>query len=276
MSGRIAFLYAVSQIHAGKGSDVGVVDLPIQRERHTDFPVISGIKGAIRNEVDFGDKETKIFGNDFGKNDDSNQAGSVAFSEAKILFFPVRSIERGFVWLTSRLLLSRLRVAFEMIENDDIADKLVFLEKIDNEKAYSTFNANKVGLEEYEIEVEQSDDLKKFVSCLEKIFPDKLLFDKFLGNLILLNDDQFKFFIRNSTEILPRIAIDPETGVTKTGSLWYEEFLPQDTVMYFVVKELRNKEKGLLEIVERKLDKQFIDVGGNTSIGKGFSYITLK
>ncbi len=47
----IMSLYAVSPVHAGSGSSMGVVDLPIQRERHTNWPHIqaSGVKGAMRH-----------------------------------------------------------------------------------------------------------------------------------------------------------------------------------------------------------------------------------
>jgi len=44
------FIIVETPLHAGTGNDLGVVDLPIQRERHTDFPKIegSGLKGSIR------------------------------------------------------------------------------------------------------------------------------------------------------------------------------------------------------------------------------------
>ena len=35
-------LYGVTSVHAGSGSDLGVVDLPIQREQHTGYPKIEG------------------------------------------------------------------------------------------------------------------------------------------------------------------------------------------------------------------------------------------
>jgi CRISPR-associated protein Cmr4 len=271
--GKVGFLYAVSQIHAGKGSDVGVVDLPIQRERHTDFPVISGVKGAIRNEFGFGADEGKeIFGSEYS--DKEGSAGSVAFSEAKILLFPVRSVERGFVWLTSRLALIRLRTAFNMVGNNGLANKLNFVNKLDANKNYSTFDSGKVGLEEYEIEVTYSDELKDLVNDIKDMAPDDFLSNKLVNNVIMLKDEDFKFFLNNSTEILPRISIDKEKGVTSKGGLWYEEYLPQDTIMYFVVRELRGKD--ILSKVAKELDKKFFNIGGNASIGKGFSYITLK
>ncbi|MCF8382799.1 MAG: type III-B CRISPR module RAMP protein Cmr4 [Chlorobium sp.] len=44
------FLVCETPLHAGSGDSLGVVDLPIQRERHTSFPKIEGssLKGAIR------------------------------------------------------------------------------------------------------------------------------------------------------------------------------------------------------------------------------------
>lgn len=44
------FIIVETPLHAGSGNDLGIVDLPIQRERHTDFPKIegSGLKGSIR------------------------------------------------------------------------------------------------------------------------------------------------------------------------------------------------------------------------------------
>jgi len=46
----ILFLKAITPMHVGSGSDLGIVDLPIQRERHTGFPKIEGssLKGALR------------------------------------------------------------------------------------------------------------------------------------------------------------------------------------------------------------------------------------
>ena len=44
------FLVCESALHVGSGHDLGFVDLPIQREKHTGFPKIesSGLKGCIR------------------------------------------------------------------------------------------------------------------------------------------------------------------------------------------------------------------------------------
>ena len=47
----LCMLYCVTSLHAGAGQSVGAVDLPIQRERHTAWPMVqaSGVKGAFRD-----------------------------------------------------------------------------------------------------------------------------------------------------------------------------------------------------------------------------------
>ena len=67
------FLYAVSPVHMGAGQAVGVIDNPIQRERHTGHPCFagSGIKGAVRHGF------TAIGGSDVIGG--GNCAGSKAF-----------------------------------------------------------------------------------------------------------------------------------------------------------------------------------------------------
>jgi CRISPR-associated protein Cmr4 len=57
------FLICETPLHVGSGSDLGIVDLPIQRERHTNFPKIeaSSLKGALREAFEsYADAETDI------------------------------------------------------------------------------------------------------------------------------------------------------------------------------------------------------------------------
>ena len=70
MGKAVAFLTlrAHTGIHAGAGQDVGIVDLPIQRERATNFPLVRApsLKGALRQaaqESDLsGDQIAALFG----------------------------------------------------------------------------------------------------------------------------------------------------------------------------------------------------------------------
>jgi CRISPR-associated protein Cmr4 len=55
------FLVCETPLHAGSGDSLGIVDLPIQRERHTQFPKIeaSSLKGALREAFEQHPKRPK-------------------------------------------------------------------------------------------------------------------------------------------------------------------------------------------------------------------------
>ena len=129
-------------LHAGGGTSLGAVDLPIQRERHTQYPMVqaSGIKGALRDlaysarkidaearrkfkderkpaldRVDRHEKPGEMaeaffsLESAFGPETDraDAHAGALSFSDARILLFPVRSLRGVFAWVTSPFALER-------------------------------------------------------------------------------------------------------------------------------------------------------------------------
>ena len=53
LESKILFIFAETPLHAGTGSGLGAVDLPIQRERSTGYPIVqaSGLKGALRSDT---------------------------------------------------------------------------------------------------------------------------------------------------------------------------------------------------------------------------------
>src|SRR4051812_33995854 len=103
-------LHAITSVHAGSGSEIGLVDLPIQREKHTGFPKIesSSLKGAIRYTLEHrlqSEEERKHFELVFGssanqRGDNESQSSAIAFSDARVLLFPVKSMRGIFAWVT--------------------------------------------------------------------------------------------------------------------------------------------------------------------------------
>ena len=132
------FLVCETPTHVGSGAELGIVDLPIQREKHTSFPKFeaSSIKGAIRDRFErqfpyeagagFGSDALKVqrfFGLDehavrpeeknalknlfkptkaADKEDDTTRveyAAALGFSDARLLLFPVKSMRGVFAWI---------------------------------------------------------------------------------------------------------------------------------------------------------------------------------
>ncbi|WP_297458238.1 type III-B CRISPR module RAMP protein Cmr4, partial [Thermococcus sp.] len=113
-------IYTISPVHAGSGSETSVIDLPIQREKHTGFPVIWGqsLKGVLRHAFEDGGMDLEVIYSIFGPDVDELRknayAGAISVGDAKILLFPVRSAKGVFAYVTSPLVLERFKRDMEL------------------------------------------------------------------------------------------------------------------------------------------------------------------
>ena len=119
------FLICETPLHAGTGNDLGVVDLPIQRERHTTFPKIesSSLKGSLREAFESNPAVDRkqihlAFGYDDDERDESVKEhfkefkqfqGALGFTNARLLLFPVKSMKGVFAWITCPKVLEQLK-----------------------------------------------------------------------------------------------------------------------------------------------------------------------
>ncbi|WP_239089240.1 type III-B CRISPR module RAMP protein Cmr4 [Micromonospora gifhornensis] len=112
----LLYLYAESPVHAGASDSLGVLDLPVQREAFTGYPVIWGqsLKGALRQaalEADLDDLVVPVFGAPVRGPDDAEielSAGLLTVGDAQLVAMPVPTLQRTFAWVTSELALNRL------------------------------------------------------------------------------------------------------------------------------------------------------------------------
>ncbi|MDV3104836.1 type III-B CRISPR module RAMP protein Cmr4 [Thermococcus waiotapuensis] len=275
-------IYTISPVHAGSGSESSVIDLPIQREKHTGFPVIWGqsLKGVLRHA--FEEKGVKkgavhsIFGPPTERADD--HAGAISVGDAKILLFPVRSARGVFAYVTSPLVLERFKRDMELAGKkvDFVVPNPGDGAIVDNSSRL-TVDGNVI-LEEVVLEAKK-EDLSSLEKALSDVLPGGVSVKE---RLAIVPDDVFSAFVRMNTEIVARIAIDPAKGTVRKGGLWYEEFLPSDTVLYSVIAVGKPKGGDLnsVEGVEGELTEFFkknpyLQVGGDETVGKGFVRVKL-
>ena len=284
---KICVMHAISPVHAGAGSATGAVDLPIQRERHSRWPHIqaSGVKGAFRehcqsvwmlrgveqnslvikdNKKQAEDLANRIFGQSDNR---KSQAGAVAFSDARLLAFPVRSNLAPFVWATCPALLKRLARDLQLVDLDpaDLATANV------TDDEYAIIKGDFTGdliLEDICLKSVTTDFTK-----LADVF-DQL--DKDLDRFVLIPDHHFSFLMETATEIQAQIKIDSATGTTQDGSLRYEELLPADSVLYSVVffgaERTEDTNKIQLEMLSQVVCEtagSHIQLGGDMTLGRG-------
>ena len=263
-------MYAVTPCHAGSGSSTSAIDLPIQRERHTNWPVIhaSGLKGAMRAQFDRSkgkeDKELTelVFGSE-----KAEFAGSLTVSDVRILAFPMRSSFAPFVWVTCPAVLSRLNkdLKFAGKTGDDLAEA----NRVGKSEAYwmnGAFQENKdILLEDVEVKTLKNLDLKNMAALFAKA-----------ERLLLVHDEIFNYAVSNCTSIMAQIKIDQKTGTTETGSLRYQEELPSDTLTYAVVNWGDSRDPGeklKLEAIKGFVTQDaitgHIQIGGDETLGRG-------
>lgn len=263
-------LYAVSPIHAGSGTATTTVDLPIQREKHTNWPHVqaSSVKGAFREHFrlyypNYLENINQIFGSDEQDNwgsDKPSYPSQVVFSDAKLLAFPVRSNHTPFVHVTCPAVLKRL--VDDLALGGDSLD-LNFPEFSENE--FVVING------EFDKQMILEDVLLKQHS--QKFgFTHPLIQD--LEKLVLVSDAVYKYLVQSGTEIQTQIKIDHKTGTTQDGSLRYQELLPQDSVLYILtifgpVLETNELKAEQIKKFIQKTTEKFIRIGGDATLGRG-------
>lgn len=118
MKSKLTFIHALSPLHAGTGQGVGVIDLPIAREKATNIPYLPGssVKGSVRDEFnpnandDVATKKQKVdLQNQIFGPEDASYAGAIQFTDQTLLCLPVRSLAGTFAYVTSPYILKRLK-----------------------------------------------------------------------------------------------------------------------------------------------------------------------
>jgi len=292
------YIYAETSLHPGSGTAIsGAVDLPIQRERHTEFPIIQGssLKGVLRNSacwvkidekckqcdkkpetVEKCEELRKIFGSPEG-------VGGVSIIDARILAFPVRTLKGVFGWITCPLVLDRYRrdLGLARIQVSWDIPKL-----ISHEEAKICKNSNLaekyIYIEELQLKCSEDENVNKIAKEITKGLPNDDIYreikEKLKKDLVIVSNDVFRNLVTLATEVVTRIKIKPETGTVEPGGLWSEEYLPTDTLMYSLVlipSRLNNLKPEDIRNKIMKYNGKILQIGGDETIGKGFAKIKL-
>lgn len=263
MNTRILYLLSRTPVHVGAGSSVGAIDMPIQRERHTQIPIVPGssLKGVLRDLWPSGDAEQlELFGPD--SDSDEHRAGTLLVGEARVVAFPVRSAAGSFAWLTSPMALARYA--------RDTGGKPPETQSLDDDSCLTgekvLTGGSAVVLEEYAFKVKgQSKDA---AALLAAAMPGDALWASLPDRLVVVSDGIFSHFCATACEVQQRIRIDDATGTVAKGALFNQENVPSETLFYAVMGERKG---GALDTLSKRLkDDAILQVGGDETIGLGF------
>jgi len=279
------FLYAVSPVHMGAGQAVGVIDNPIQRERHTGHPCFagSGIKGAVRHGFKAlgGDEAVadRLFGPDSGSSD--LHAGALSFGDAQLVALPVRSLKGGYVYATCAQALARTQRLLGLVSKagnwkiPSVAEGQCLLANP------ALLSGDKLHLEAFEYVAKVSQELPALAADLAArglpsddgyaFFADKLKTD-----LVILSDSDFAYFSQNAMLVEPHVRIDEKTGTSSVGGLFYTENLPPESLLIapLMASQTRSDKDMLpaevvMSQIKAVLHGRLLQIGGDATTGRG-------
>ncbi|PDW04676.1 type III-B CRISPR module RAMP protein Cmr4 [Candidatus Viridilinea mediisalina] len=298
MSTRLLFVHALSPLHAGTGQGVGVIDLPIAREKATGLPYLPGssLKGTLRDTSGIADEQRQLmFGLETTGSED--HASSVRFSDQRLLLMPVRSLAGTFAWVTSPYVLRRFArdardagVADVPTEAPEPTTQPKSEQAIvcDESSQLVVSGTDLVVLEDLDLAVKPSPEASIWAEWLApKLFPDTLPDAAYWqgalkARLCIVRDDILDFLLNTATEVVARVRLEDERKTVIKGGLWYEEALPTETILagLVVAAPVTNKHNQRLtaETISANLERltqHALQFGGKASVGRGLCRVQL-
>lgn len=274
----LMFVHALTSLHPGSGTALGVVDLPVQRERHTNWPTIAGtsLKGVLRAEAKSREMDEAKWVAVFGPKTDNaaDHAGAISFTDARLLAFPVRSLKGVFAWVTCPAALDRLRRDLGLTAIDPLANASPPGANTAVVAKNSPLRQG-TGLVLEEFAFEAQDGVEPIADWMaDHAIADAGTKQRMRERLVIVDDDAFGHFAQHATEVSARIALNYETKTVMGGALFYEEFLPPETLFYSLVLAERSRSKTKMTAAEVLselvgLDLRTAQIGAGETTGKG-------
>ncbi|MBX5460771.1 MAG: type III-B CRISPR module RAMP protein Cmr4 [Steroidobacteraceae bacterium] len=285
------FLYAVSPVHMGAGQAIGVIDNPIQRERHTNHPCFagSGIKGAVRHSFGAIDGNKALIERLLGpeaRNGDLH-AGAVSFGDAQTVALPVRSLRGGYVYATCPQALSRTARLLKLVGTPVTWRVPAVVEGDCIVTNANLLSGGKLHLESFEYTATTGahcDALKSVAKDLaNRALPAGAEYEffrsKIESDLVVLSDTDFAYFAEHAMLVEPHVRIDPETGAASDGGLFYTENLPPESILIAPVLASQTKTsrkddwwedaQSVMSKIKNLLDGRLMQIGGDATTGRG-------
>ncbi len=288
MTEYVLYLYAESPVHTGAADSVDVLDLPVQREATTGYPVIWGqsLKGALRQAAaDAGDeggwggsRVEQVFGSAIERPDadGGTRPGTLAVGDAQLVAMPVPTLRRTFAWLTSEIALGRLARKYQALNRR--APDLPGVAQDTGAAASGewTTQARPEVLGPCLVPLREDSAVTGWAARIadDAFAPDaafRPFASKFQNDLVLLGSDIVPVLLRECTEQAVRVQLSESKTVV--NGPFYSEYLPAETIMAAAltlrgrgdVPENRDALRGLL-------DGRLLQVGGDETLGKGLMW----
>jgi CRISPR-associated protein Cmr4 len=283
---RIYWLHALSPTHAGIGRGVGYIDLPIDREGVTGWPIVRGsaFKGVWADHhraTTDARRSNAVLRAAFGVAGDQNNsnAGALIPTDARLVCLPVRSFRGTFAWVTSPLCLQILQRTLALAGEKNLPPAASGL--ADDVAHHATETALVEGaqifLEDLDFTAQKCETANAWAQQIARsVFPgDDNWQSHFTRRFLVLPDAAFDFLCETGTEVHTRVRIDDETKTVADKALWTEESLPAESILAGIIQCDRIFGHNGEDITPTGLLEQFaqetltLQIGGKATIGRG-------
>ena len=273
MFSTIMGMLAETNLHPGTGQAAGTIDLPVAREKITDYPVIVGssLKGALldaakqHQKAGLTDIKTeRVFGS-------PNQAGAIAVTDGRLLLLPIRSLNSHYKWVTCPYLLERYQrdcgLAGIQVETIDFQP----LKKL-REAETAAAGEGRLYLEDSHFKIVSTDLITPVAEAIAPLIKHPSVKQRLPENLVIVNDNEFVFFARYALAVNARNLLD-EQKISQ--NLWYEETIPSDTLFYTLFLARPGEKDSLYSLIKMFEQHPYLQVGGNETVGQGWCVVTF-
>jgi CRISPR-associated protein Cmr4 len=278
---RLVFIHALSPLHAGTGQGVGVIDLPIAREKATGLPYLPGssLKGVLRDTCDDEKACAAVFGP--APDEASEHAGSAAFSDLRLLLLPIRSVVGTFAWVTSPYVLLRFLRDVDCVGIAGPASQvpgLVGSNCLVSDDGSVISESDKVLLEDLSLVSKPSGHARQLAEWIGRyIFSGEPVWQRMLvQRMCIVSDDILSFLLDTATEVFSRVRLQEDSKTVAKGGLWYEEALPAETVLSGIVvaSPVKAAPEQVFATLEQLVRKP-LQLGGKATVGRGLCRVML-
>ncbi len=284
----VHWLHTLSPTHVGTGRGVGYIDLPIHRDKVTNWPVIPGSAfkgvwadyyGATEDKRRSDPKLRLAFGR-ASDQDNASNAGALIPTDARLVCLPVRSFQGTFAWCTSPLALTMLRRDLRLAGIvDPLEPPNVNEGEIHRTDSTKLEDNGRIFLEDLDFTGKNCSASTAWAGKLAHwVFPgdeNKAWRDVFAERFAVVPDTVFDFLTETGTEVSARVRIDDDLKTVAQGALWNEEALPAETILSGLVICDRVYSQGAEGVTAGDLVKEFatkpmlLQIGGKATVGRG-------
>lgn len=281
----MVYMTVQTPLHVGCGEGNGKVDLPVQRSIFG-YPIVEGSswKGAIRLAKGYNVAKSTT--------DENGRSWiSVIFSDMRLLCFPVKSSKYAYCFITCPGILRRFikeREQFGITHKfENVQDAQSALQNSINGRVFvpETLKEEKyLYLQQYSLEILYDSDVAVFLTDLWKEYilhsGKNYQWNQEKNRIVVVSDEDFYQLMENGMEVVVRNQIDRKTGTTKARSLFIEEYVPEESVFYGFLTQMRDilrEDEGneLSKLVNKLASIKKIQLGSGESLGKGNVYLEV-